>query len=200
MSPAKYGLNSTLYNAKLLSKIWLTRHPEKMKQMIIYYVYILTIQHIKVKSFLKKGFYPRTLISVPLSCFTPMSFFEIKLWETLKSSSQLTSRVRFHMFQSKQSIKFKSLPCREVSHEEFWDQLLKRNWLIGMPRTHDVFLLHCSQYTVLHVKIIDPCFSSFVIFTFYTISILAVFTGWELNLILLAQGGTERTRGILLYK
>lgn len=48
-----------------------------------------------------------------------------------------------------------TLPCREVSHEEFWNQFLEENWFIDMLRAADVFILHSSQHTVLHVEVVD---------------------------------------------
>lgn len=47
------------------------------------------------------------------------------------------------------------LPCGEVSHEELRDQLLEKNRFLYVLRTTDVFILHCSQHTILHVKVVN---------------------------------------------
>lgn len=73
------------------------------------------------------------------------------------------------------------LPCREVCHEEFWDQLLEGDWLVRVLRTDDVLLLHCSQHTVLHVKVVNA--ASIIVCQ-----------------LVLAQWGAEGTGGVLLYE
>lgn len=75
------------------------------------------------------------------------------------------------------SFKCEMLPCREVSHEEFRDQFLEEDWLLYMLRAADVFILHCSQHAVLHVKVVDI---SFICCT------------------LRAEGSAEGTRSVLL--
>lgn len=73
------------------------------------------------------------------------------------------------------------LPCREVCHEEFWDQLLEGDLLVRVLRTDDVLLLHCSQHTVLHVKVVNA--ASIIVCQ-----------------LVLAQWGAEGTGGVLLYE
>lgn len=73
------------------------------------------------------------------------------------------------------------LPCREVSHEELRDQLLEKNCFLPMLRAADVFILHCSQHTVLHAKVVNMTSVTFC---------------W----LLMARGSADGARSILLHQ
>lgn len=86
------------------------------------------------------------------------------------------------------------LPCREVGHKQLWNQLLQGDGLVRVLRTHDVLLLHSSQHTVLHVKVMNP------VSTCPFVSHLADGAAYDLRTRRPARWGAEWTRGVLLHE
>lgn len=97
------------------------------------------------------------------------------------TDNQICHRSNKQSWDRKDSFDCEELPCREVSHEELGDQFLEKNWFLYMLRATDMFILHCSQYTVLHVKVV---------------SMISVIFCW----LLMAQWSADGAGSVLLYQ
>ena len=84
-------------------------------------------------------------------------------------------------WKRKDSFDCEKLPCREVGHEELRDQFLEKNCFLYMLRATDMFILHCSQHAVLHVKVVN---------------VTSVLLLWLLR----TQGSADGARSVLLHQ
>lgn len=121
---------------------------------------------------------------IPFTPFYHYTCHEHSIYLTLSQETHTANTAGLNKFQSvkwNDPVHGERLPCREVCHEEFWDQFLEGDWLVRVLRTDDVLLLHCSQHAVLHVKVVNA------------VSIIVC-------QLVLAQWGAEGTEGVLLYE